>query len=265
MLGVRELLRVDHSLAAGLAAFRDRDCLRVRRPAAPREARIPLGSALTPCSLRCQAGRVEANDWITLAAVLVAVIATVPAYVSLRFTKTAADSAVAQTELQRAIAHEARLPMLWADIRPHPEARSVIGLFVGNSGPTTAHDVQVVIEPRIIPGQVRFSCDVAQDTAAAGIAALPPGRTLEWTLGVGTELVKAPDQPEEFTIAISGRASDGTALADTFKSRFSDIRHTRASGGNLEEIAQQMKHLLTEARAMGRAVQQVASRDDEED
>jgi len=39
------------------------------------------------------------------------------------------------------------------------EARSVICLFVGNSGPTTAHDVQVVIELRIIPSQVRFSLD----------------------------------------------------------------------------------------------------------
>lgn len=96
----------------------------------------------------------DAGNWITLAAVVVAIIATVPAYVSLRFARAAADSAVAQTDLQRQIAHETRMPMLWADIRPHPEARSVMCLFVGNAGPTTAHDVRAVIEPRILPGDV---------------------------------------------------------------------------------------------------------------
>ena len=53
--------------------------------------------------------------------------------------------------------------------------------------------------------------------------------------------------------------ADGAELADTFKSRFSDIRKRRAASGNLADIAQQMKHLLTEVRAAGRAMRQVAS------
>lgn len=207
----------------------------------------------------------DAGDWITLVAVVVAITATVPAYVSLRFARSAADAAVAQTELQMQIAHEARLPMLWADIRPHPEARSVMCLFIGNSGPTTAHDVRAVIEPRVLPGGSAFACDVAQDTAARGIAALPPGRTLEWSLGVGHDLLNVDGQPEQFTITVTGRASDGTELADTFVSRFEDIRHTRASDGSLETIAQQMKHLLSEARALNRAVGRVADAAEQDD
>lgn len=208
---------------------------------------------------------VEAADWITLTAVVVAGIATVPAYLSLRLTKSAADAAVAQTELQRAIAHEARLPTLWADIRPHPEARSVMCLFVGNSGPTTAHDVKVLIEPRVLPGPNAFACDVAQDTAGAGIAALPPGRTLEWSLGIGHELLSVPGQPVEFTISVQGTASDGTPLSDSFVTRFDDIRHTRASATNIEDIAQQMKHLLTEARGISRAAGRLADAADRHD
>lgn len=208
----------------------------------------------------------EAGNWITLAAVLVAVTATVPAYVSLRFARAAADSAVAQTELQRQIAHEARLPMLWADIRPHPEARAVMCLFVGNSGPTTAHDVKLVIEPRVLPGEMAFACDVAQDAAAAGIAALPPGRTLEWSLGVGHDLLSVPGQPEQFTITVTGHSSDGSVLSDRFTIRFEDIRHTRAADGSLESIAQQMKHLLTEAHKMNHSVERLATAaDDDED
>ena len=208
----------------------------------------------------------DAGNWITLAAVVVAIIATVPAYVSLRFARAAADSAVAQTDLQRQIAHEARMPMLWADIRPHPEARSVMCLFVGNAGPTTAHDVRAVIEPRILPGDVKFACDVAQDAAAAGIAAVPPGRTLEWSLGLGHDLLNVTGQPEEFTVTVTGRASDGTTLCDSFVTRFEDIRHTRAADGSLERIAQQMKHLLTEARNLNRSVGQLAAAaEDDED
>lgn len=206
----------------------------------------------------------DAGDWITLAAVVVAITATVPAYVSLRFARSAADAAVAQTELQRQIAHEARLPMLWADIRPHPESRSVMCLFIGNSGSTTAHDVRAVIEPRVLPGASAFACDVAQDTAASGIAALPPGRTLEWSLGLARELLVVEGQPEQFMITVTGRAGDGAELSDTFVSRFEDIRHTRASDGSAETIAQQMKHLLTEARALNRAVGRLADAADEE-
>ena len=205
----------------------------------------------------------EASDWITLSAVAVAVIATVPAYISLRITKTASDAAVAQTELQRQIAREARLPMLWADIRPHPEHRSVMCLFVGNNGPTTAHDVRVVISPRVRPGPIAFACDEAQDAAAAGIAALPPGRTLEWSMGLAHELLKVPDQPEAFTITVTGTASDGTALSDAFRSRFSDIRHTRASSDNIEDIAQQAKHLLNEFRTLNRTLDRLARNGDE--
>lgn len=206
---------------------------------------------------------VDSGDWITLAAVVVAGIATVPAYLSLRFARAAADSAVAQTELQRQIAHEARLPMLWADVRPHPEARSVICLFIGNAGPTTAHDVRAVIEPRILPGQMKFACETGQDTAAAGIAAIPHGRTLEWSLGLGGDLLAVPGQPEQFTITITGKSGDGTAISDQFVTRFDDIRYQRASEGSVETIAQQLKHMLNEARQLNRTVERLVPHEDE--
>lgn len=201
--------------------------------------------------------RVDAGSWITLAAVAVAVIATIPAYVSLRFARMAADSAVEQTELQRQIAHEARLPMVWADVRPHPESKSTLCLFIGNAGPTIAHDVRAVIEPRILAGGIRFSCDAAQDAAAAGIAAVPPGRVLEWSLGVASDLLNVEGQPEQFTITITGRASDGTVLSDSFVTRFDDIRHQRASDGSAATIAQQMRHMLNEARKLNHTVERM--------
>lgn len=204
----------------------------------------------------------EANDWITLSAVTVAVIATVPAYLSLRITRAAADAAIAQTNLQREIAHDARMPMLWADLRPHPEHRSMMYLFVGNSGPTTAHDVKVIIEPRVLPGSIASKCDAGQDAAASGIAALPPGRSLEWSMGVAGELLKVPGQPNEFTITVTGTASDGSALVDSFRSRFSDIRFTSAANGSAEDLAQQSKHLLTEFRALNKSVQRIAGDDE---
>lgn len=150
--------------------------------------------------------------------------------------------------------------MVWADIRPDPERRSLICLFVGSNGPTVAHDVRVVIEPRVVSGPNETRCDQGQDAAASGIASLPPGRTLIWTLGVGHELLDVANQPEAFTVTITGRASDGTLLEDRFVSRFGDIRYTSAADGPVEDIAQQRKHLLSEVRTFNRVAERVAGR-----
>ena len=59
------------------------------------------------------------------------------------------------------------------------------------------------------------------------------------------------------------RASDGSALSDAFRSRFSDIRHTRASSDSIEDIAQQAKHLLNEFRTLNRTLDRLARNGDE--
>ena len=183
-----------------------------------------------------------------VAAAAAAVAAAVLSLVALPFTIRAANAARAQTELQRQIAAEARLPLLWADLRPDPERRAVMCLFVGNNGPTLARGVRLVVSPPVLPGPTAMSCEQAQADAAAGISALPPGRVLTWSLGVGHELLAVPDQPEEFTLTLTGTAPDGTALSESFAVRFGDIRHTSATQGTAETFVQEFKHARRERR-----------------
>lgn len=196
----------------------------------------------------------SADTWVTLAAVIVAVLATVPAYVSLRFTRAAAEAARDQTELQRDIAREARLPQVWADVRPHPQSPSILCLFVGNSGPTAARDVRVAVVPAILPGRQPFRCTEAQEAAANGIAALPPGRVYEWILGVGHELLNAPGQVSEHEIRVEARAPGDTELTDSFTVRLDDLRLTRLGGtGTLKDVTRSIDKLREELEQIGRA------------
>ncbi|GGC17910.1 hypothetical protein [Cellulomonas carbonis] len=202
------------------------------------------------------------GDWITLAAVVVAIVAvvvaivaTVPAWVSLRFTRQAAAAASAQTELQRQVAQEARLPLLWADVRPDEHRLPMMLLVVGNSGPTVARDVRVVIEPRLRAPAKAFNCDRAQDDAAAGITALPPGRVLSWTIGLGPELLEAQQGIDTFTMTLTGTAADGTPLADSFAFRLEDLRYTDATAGPAQATVDQLKHVVTELRTLVKKIE----------
>ncbi|WP_213282650.1 hypothetical protein [Cellulomonas hominis] len=194
------------------------------------------------------------NTVAAVAAAIAAVAAALFALVALPFTIRAANAAKAQTELQRLAVAEARLPMLWADIRPDTEHRAVICLYVGNSGPTTARNVRAVVSPPIVPGPFPMSCEAGQDAAAAGIASLPPGRVLSWALGIGSELLSVANQPEVVKLTLTGAAPDGTELADELTIRLGDIRTTRATPGNLEELVQEFKHARRERREHHRAM-----------
>lgn len=182
--------------------------------------------------------------------------AAMAAFLSIRFTRRAADAAQSQTELQAQVAANAQLPALWADIRPHPDHRQIICLFLGNSGPTVARNVHLTVDPPVVPGAQALSCAEAQQVAAAGIAALPPGRVMVWWLGVGHELLDAPGQPEDVTLSLEGIAGDGTVLTDEFTVRLSDFRLTSASAGNLEELVQEFKHFRSESRNDRRSLTQ---------
>lgn len=191
-------------------------------------------------------------DTQTLAAwagVAVALLASGFAAIALPFTARAANAARRQTELQREIAEEARRPVLWADIRPHPEHRAMIHLFIGNSGPTTARDVRVTVDPPLLPGAQPCSCIEAQAQARAGIASVPPGRVINWTMGVGHELLDVEDQPHEVQMRITGRDGGGVELVDEYLIRLSDIAFTSSGPGNLEDLTQEFKHFRSERKA----------------
>jgi hypothetical protein len=116
-----------------------------------------------------------------------------------------AAAAEEQTAIQRQIRIDSAQPYVWADVRPDDESGFVLNLVVGNSGPTVATNVRIMIDPPLpLIDKFKGRAD-AQKLLAEGITSLPPGRTLTWELGPGFNLLKNDGpQPHAFVIDADG-------------------------------------------------------------
>lgn len=221
------------------------------------DAPVEVGEASTTT------GAWTPSVWVAIVACIVAVVAVVPSFISLKFSRRAAkaasdsaDAAMAQTELQARIAHESLLPRLWCDIRPHPVARDLMFISIGNSGPTNAHDVRVTIDPPLQPAKGwERECDQAQSAVRAGIATLTPGRTMEYKLGLVDEVVRVNLHVEEFNIVLTGRSSDGHNISIPFALRMQDAHKTTVvGGGSLRLVSDKIDQLRSEVTKISKAV-----------
>jgi hypothetical protein len=133
-------------------------------------------------------------------AALAAIAALYYNYKSTRAAERAAGAAEEQSRIQHQLRIEAAQPYIWVDVRPDEVTSVILNLIIGNSGPTVATNVRVVIDPPL-PAieQLQDRAQTAQDLLAAGIKALPPGRTLTWPLGQGFNIV-AGDGPQVHTL-----------------------------------------------------------------
>lgn len=130
---------------------------------------------------------VNDHDIAFLAAIgaAVAAVAAIAAlyynYRSARAAERAAGAAEEQSEIQRQLRIDAAQPYVWVDVRPDDATSVTLNLVIGNSGPTVATNVRVMIDPRL-PAieQLEDRAQTAQDLLAGGIKSLPPGRTLVW-------------------------------------------------------------------------------------
>lgn len=163
--------------------------------------------------------------WVAAAA---GIGATVVAVVALRFAKATVDvsrdqlaTAREQTVLQRQIQQDAAQPALWVDIRPDDQSSGGLILFVGNSGPSVATDVVVTFDPDLglLPNPSRNTPPLAAEQLRRGIAALPPGRTLRWFLGVANQVIPAFDPAGGYDVTITGTGPFGVA-ADSSATEF---------------------------------------------
>lgn len=167
-------------------------------------------------------------------------------------SRRATQVAIEQTELQRQIAIEARGAVVWADIRPHPDARDSLFILVGNTGMSVAHDVRVRIEPPLDGGE--YFGEVAnkvQSAARSGIASLTPGRTFEWRLGDAREILQSNLEVEQHEMVITWADARGDQRRDAFPIRMGDIWTTSiVQKGSLADVAKAIKDLKS-GRSLG--------------
>lgn len=190
----------------------------------------------------------NAGDWAAIGAVGAVVTAAVALWVSIRATRAAERSAGAaeeQTKIQRQLRQDAAQPYIWADIRIDESQGVLLGLVIGNSGPTVATNVKVTIDPPFPHIKELQRAAVAQERLAQGLKSLPPGRNLHFWLGQGFNLLDGAG-PKVHRVTITADGPFGAVPALTYDL---DLAEFEGQSG----IAKGSLHLLTKAvESLGR-------------
>lgn len=170
--------------------------------------------------------------------------------------KEQVEAAREQTALQRALAHEALQPYVWADIQQDIQQGGLLDLVLGNSGPTIATSIEVEIDPPLPSTMNRYE-NVAklQETLSEGLHSLAPGRVLRWSLGPGHKLL-AEDVPQLLHIRVVADGPYGPLAALEFPIDISQWRNAKdAPDGSLHFVRKSIQEL---AKSVDGAVETLA-------
>ncbi|WP_371174019.1 hypothetical protein [Buchananella felis] len=187
----------------------------------------------------------DPNTIAAIVAAVGAVAASIAAFVALLPAQRAAKAAEEQTEVQRALMHQAAQPYVWADIQPDNQQGAMLHLVLGNAGPTVARNIRVVVDPPI-PEHPNYAgrCDVAQQRLREGILSLAPGRTIRWSLGRASDLLEDPDDKTVYRIRVTAEGPYGEIEPCETEVRLSDWREARdAPDGSLHFIRTEIEKL----------------------
>lgn len=162
-----------------------------------------------------------AETWVAFAAAGIA-------FVALYFTGVAAKAAKDQTKIQRQLRMDAAQPYVWADIRENRDSGSMLQLEIGNSGPTVAMNVRVLISSPLPTSTVSNEDRLRrlETRLAEGIKSLAPGRVITWTLGVGHQIL-AEEGGRSYTFTIDADGPFGPLETLSYTADLDDWRSMR--------------------------------------
>jgi hypothetical protein len=193
------------------------------------------------------------------ASATVAAIAATIALAALYFTWRQVKTAEEQTSIQRMMHEEAAQPYVWSDIRPHAQHAEFMMLIVKNDGPTVASNVSVSIDPPF-PQEWARDGDEGRFLSRRRFAALPPGRVMQWNLGIPQQLLPSPELPANgdgrFTITIRFDGPKGPADTLSYIVDLSEYRRTaKTTPGTAMTIA---KSVNDSSKALTKAIDSIA-------
>jgi len=122
---------------------------------------------------------IEPEYWVALGAAL-SILSLMVAGFSLIYVRRSAKASREQTKQQKQASKDAAQPMLWVDIRGDDWQGQALVLLLGNSGPSIARNVKVILDPA--PPST-LDIKPILEILRQGITSLPPGRTMQWALG----------------------------------------------------------------------------------
>lgn len=172
--------------------------------------------------------------------------------VAARATKSQASAAIEQTELQREqtalqarIHQEATQPYVWVDIRLDEKRGQMLQLALGNSGLTVATDVQVQFDTDVPAADGHYSRwrDAMVERLRTGIQSLPPGRTIEWSLGPSAAIV-GEDRSLVTNAMVTAKGPHGPLPTLTYPIDAQDFRESSDNpNGSLYQIKRSVDDL----------------------
>lgn len=166
----------------------------------------------------------------------------------------AADTLKAQREQttqaldeQRRIAHASTQPYVWADVRAREDAGQLLMFVLGNSGPTVATNVVVKVEPWLPLKYRNLDVHPMHEVLEQGLASLPPGRTIQWSLGFAPDVIHDHGTPRRVTIDADG--PHGPLPTLTYSITTTDLASASAQPvGTLHEVADEIRSLSKELK-----------------
>jgi hypothetical protein len=214
----------------------------------------------------------DAQTWVAVAAGIVSLVAlyftamagkaaqsqAAVAREQTEIAKEQARTAAEQTAIQRQLRQDAAQPYIWADLREDATQAALLHLELGNSGPTIATEVRVIVQPPLPATDNNLErVRAVEARLAAGIRSLAPGRILRWNLGVAHQIL-AVEGGQRRTIRIEANGPFGSLAPLEYDVDPDDWRFTRAQGqgslhlvqGSIDRVANTVDALASEVRGL---------------
>ena len=188
--------------------------------------------------------------WVALGAA-VSILSLFVAGFSLIYVRRSARALRGQTRQQQQAARDAAQPMVWVDIRGDDGQGQALLLLLGNSGPSIARNVKVLFDP---PPPATLDIKPILEILKKGIASVPPGRTMQWTLGAAQN-ASDWDGHKAYRVRIEAEGPFGAIEPLEYVISVDDLHGSRtAPPGNLHAVAAELREMTKATKELNEII-----------
>ena len=142
-------------------------------------------------------------------------------------------------------------------MRADDQSGQMLTLIIGNSGPTIATAVVVTFDPPLRDTAFESAAHHGEERLNAGLASLPPGRFLSWSMGTTRRIFTDPVVPMSYAVTIDARGPFGPIEPLVYTIDLNDIRNNPR-----DSVTPGTLYGITEAvTALGKTVKEIARED----
>jgi hypothetical protein len=191
---------------------------------------------------------IKPEYWVALGAA-VSILSLMVAGFSLIYVRRSAKASREQTKQQKQAAKDAAQPMLWVDIRGDDGQGQA--LLLGNSGPSIARNVKVLFDP---PPPATLDIKPILEILKKGIASVPPGRRMQWTLGAAQN-ASDWDGHKAYRVRIEAEGPFGAIEPLEYVISVDDLHGSRtAPPGNLHAVAAELREMTKATKELNEII-----------